>query len=1319
MTTSAESQTTTALEGFPLSPQQRHAWRSHEATGRPVPALTCAVDIDGDLDREALRGAVSALVRRHEILRTAFRPVPGLAVPVQVVNATADVPIEEAGPAGRAPWERGPADLTGPSQLRVVLCRRSPGRYTLLLRLPVLCADGTGMANLVGELMDLYRSGPPPADEPHRPQYADLAEWMNEIGVAEETADPSAVAGALRMPFEIPAAAAAAADPGDEAEEPVDVPLTPAGWELLRRAAERLSVPPRTLLTACWAATLHRYTRQQATTLTVAVDGSGHDGLHDMIGPFRRDLPMRLELSGTMPIGEAAQQVARLEAGLRAELLSSGGDRPAADTVAFAHVAVPALPEGGGVTASIGSLDLGARRHPLELRCVEFPGSAGLTLAHCPRRYHRDDVVRLATSLGALIGHASAEPETAVGDLRLIDADTRRPRYRPCSGHTAGPGAGTAGAPPLVHELFERCAAATPHATAVVHEDDRLTYAELRGHARRVAARLADAGVRPGDLVPLLADRGVDAVAAVLGVLMAGAAYVPIDPATPAERLAFLLDDTGARSVLVQDRLAGLLPPGPARVRLDPLRGERAAPGRPLPETPPHRPAYVIYTSGTTGRPKGVVVEHGQLAHYVAGVTEVLGAPVAGAFAMVSSMGADLGNTAMFHALCGGGTLHVIGADLARSPDALAAYLRDSAIDRMKIVPSHLRALLDAAARPGDLLPRVAVVLGGEPLQRELAERIAALAPSCTVINHYGPTEATVGVSTHDVSAHGVDQRCRTVPIGRPIGESRLLVADPRGNPVPDWVPGEAYLGGPQVARGYLNRPDLTAERFLTDPGGAPGARVYRTGDLVRRLPGGAHEFLGRVDDQVKIRGYRVEPGEVEAVVRAHPGVRDAVVLAREDDAGDRYLAAYLVPRVAGADVGLREFLRARLPDHMVPAAVEAVSALPLTANGKVDRAALLGRAAPAGPARTVVAPRDAEEERLLAIWKDTLPPGPLGVTDNFFDVGGNSLLAVRLIAQIRKATGRALPLAALFPAGTVESMAAFLREDGHTPDGPDEIMVPIRPGGSRRPFFCVHAGGGTTLGYQGLAAALGPEQPFYAMQSLGLDGVREPLPSITEMARRYVERMRRVQPEGPYVIGGWCLGGIIAYEMARVLRTQGKRVALLVVIDTESPLTAAAALAAAPSEEPAAGDTALFRRFAWHFGFQDLHPDLDGLTSDQQLRHLFDLARDQGVLPPDAGQEQLGHLLRVYKHNIQAVNAYLRDFTPGDAPDHPVVLYRPVRELDDGQDAGFGWPALAGPRLTIDLVPGDHHSVMRPPAVTALAARLGALLGTLRQEGV
>ncbi|MET8155803.1 amino acid adenylation domain-containing protein [Sphaerisporangium sp. NPDC005289] len=1437
MTTSFEaSEAFEALEGFPLSPQQRDTWVRAGGEGAPAPSIVCAVRIDGDLDRGVLRRAIAELVRRHEILRTGFHAVPGLTLPVQVISATAGVPLEDLPPAapladehddamalrsGTAPggdddpsapwagtvpdgddpvarWAGRPLDLTAGGLLSVAVRRESARRHTLLLRLPLLCADGPAMERLVHELAALYR-GEPLSDAADRWQYADLSEWLNDLPSPPEAGAAPAAAGPPRLPF---LRTVAVPDPvGAPGTGEVAVEIGAAAWSRARLAAERLEVPARALLAASWAATLYRYTRQQSMVLTVAADGRDTTEARDVVGPLTHDAPLTLEVPETLAFSDLARETARLDAAPRPSGLSgatpSGQAAPAdgpggtpapvggltetagraggrtdpagpagetaspAHPVGFAYQAVT-TPSAGEPGFTIAAIDQGPGRHPLELRCVEPTGTVRLTLHHCPRRYDRADVAGLGAALTALIAHASAEPGTPVGLLRLtgeatgtgtavgtVDGGDTALAERPSRRHAgADPGparepsaARVAGDPELVHELFERHAATRPDAVAVVCEEERLTYAELRDHARRVAARLADAGVLPGDLVPLFADRGLDAIAGVLGILLAGAAYVPVEPVTPAKRLAFLLDDIGAGPVLTQAHLASRLPAGARAVHLDlPHAPGAAAPDRSLPRPERHGPAYVIYTSGTTGTPKGVVIEHDQLAHYVAGLTAALGAPVAGGFAMVSSLASDLGNTALFHALCNGGTLHLITKDRASDPDGLAAYLRREPVDRMKIVPSHLRALLDAATRPSDLLPRAALVLGGEPCQPDLVDRVESLAPSCAVVNHYGPTETTVGATTHAVTADGMDPRCRTVPIGRPLGRTRVLVLDPSLTPVPDWVPGEAYIAGPQVARGYLNRPGLTAERFLPDhSGGDPDGRMYRTGDRVRRLPGGAHEFLGRVDDQVKVRGFRVEPAEVEAVVRTHPRVRDVAVLAREDAAGDRQLAAYVVVRRAcGADgpgevPGLREFLLERLPDHMVPATVETMDALPLTPNGKVDRAALLARAPVAGAReRQVVEPRDEEEARLLAIWRDTLRTRPLGVTDDFFEAGGNSLLAVRLIAQIRRRTGHNLPLASLFTDGTVAAMARLIRTagqdagiagDGDGGAGPvtrDPIAVPIQALGARRPFFCVHAGGGTTLGYLDLARNLGADQPFHGMQSLGLDGVQEPLPDLTEMATRYVECMRRIQPEGPYLIGGWCLGGIIAFEMTRVLRAQGQRTGVLVLIDSESPATAAAGLRA---EEAAGGpgadldDTTLLKRFAWHFGIEDTRADLAELTEEQRLAHLLDLARRHDVLPADAGPEQLGWLLRVYKNNILAVHDYLRAFTPGETLDHPVVLYRPVRELDAGQDAAFGWTGLAGARLSVELVPGDHHSVMRPPAVAVLAERLRTLLGTC-QEG-
>jgi amino acid adenylation domain-containing protein len=714
------------------------------------------------------------------------------------------------------------------------------------------------------------------------------------------------------------------------------------------------------------------------------------------------------------------------------------------------------------------------------------------------------------------------------------------------------------------HYLFEDQASLTPDCPAVACGGEALTYAELNARANQVASFIRRSGGGPGRCVALLVERSAAMIVGLLGILKAGSAYVPLLPGAPRARLLYQLTETAAPIVLTQAALErSIVTSGVGVVCLD---RDGVALARESATNPPRRStpddlAYVIYTSGSTGSPKGVAVRHDNLVNYTRFLARKLGLqPVrkgaAISFATVSTLAADLGNTSIFPCLATGGCLHVIDYPTSLDGNAFAAYAEANPIDVLKITPAHLTALM-AFKESDNVLPRRFLITGGEAAPWRLLEAVRRKT-GLVWFNHYGPTETTIGSLTFDVEP-GLDFRCcaATVPIGRPIANTRAYVLDDRRAPVPVGVEGELYIGGRGVAAGYLNQPELTKERFLDDPfSTTSGAKMYRTGDRVRQLMEGAIEFLGRVDDQVKIRGFRIELGEIEAALRRRPEVSQAVVVAREDRPGDLRVVAYVVAADTEATVqpSLREALAAELPPFMVPSAFVVLNKLPLTPNGKVDRHALPPPTnATATETRDVPATlRSADlERRIASIWKEVLGLTHVGLHDDFFNLGGDSLKAVQVLARIEREVGKRLTHATFVERASIAAMAAALDDD--TPPQ-FASLIPIRRGGTRPPLFCVHGGGGHCYYYRDLARRLGPDQPFWGLQGRHVDGRLSRQTTVEDMAEYYLEEIKRVAPQGPYYLAGASFGGKVAFEMARILQKRGEPVGLVAMFDTWGP---------------------------------------------------------------------------------------------------------------------------------------------------------------------
>jgi amino acid adenylation domain-containing protein len=786
-------------------------------------------------------------------------------------------------------------------------------------------------------------------------------------------------------------------------------------------------------------------------------------------------------------------------------------------------------------------------------------------------------------------------------------------------------------------------------------------------------------------------ERGPGLVTAVHAVAGAGGAYLPLEPEYPDERLGFLVGDSGARVVVTSeglaDRVRGFVPAGVRVVVMGRDRGPVLS--RPV-RVGPEALAYVIYTSGSTGRPKGVGVSHRAIASRLWWMRDLVGIGPGDRVAVKTPFSFDVSVWELFlPALAGAGQV-IAGPGAHRDSAALLGLIEAGQVTVAHFVPSMLDAFL---AEPG-VSSRAAclrvIVCSGEALSPALVGRVHELLPGAELYNLYGPTEAAVDVTWH---------RCRAgespVPIGAAVPHTRIEILDPALGRVPAGVAGELCIGGVQVARGYLGRPGLTASVFVPDPYGEPGQRLYRTGDRARIGRHGAVEFLGRADGQVKIRGIRIELGEVRAELERDPLVRAAAVLVRQAPDGP-VLTGYLVPRDGGLPGDWRAHLARHMPGHLIPAQIVVLDALPVTPNGKLDTRALLARAAAGvSTGAPFTPPATGTQHAVAAIWAEVLArPGPLSIHDNFFDLGGHSILALRMAMRLREAFDTEIPIASLLAAPTIEKFAAELdARTGATVTAGEDRIVPLRRAGDRPPLIFIHALGGQVFRYEAVARHLGEDQPVWAIPAPGLTQRAKPESDLDTMARAYASLIREAVPADGYVVGGFCIGGNIALEVARHLAGSGARIhAVFPVWSSVDEPVARASL----------HDDVVMMNHALAGGFADVEPrDLVGRTPEEQLLAVIRSASENDVLQVTTTDlDEIRRYLEVFRANAHAVGDYRHRPWPGR-----VVLFMPEDDPHVTADDDQGWSTVAIASFAIQPIPGSRYTAVHEPNASTLAA--------------
>lgn len=1053
--------------------------------------------------------------------------------------------------------------------------------------------------------------------------------------------------------------------------------LSPELLTRLNGVGQQEGVTLYMILLAAFQTLLHRETGLDTIAVGSAFANRTRHEVEALIGFFVSTLVMNTDFSGNPTLRELLQRVREVTLGAFAhqdtpfeklvEALQPERDpsrTPLVQVALTLQNATVAKPTLSNLQVEFVDLELAVSRFDLSLNVTETPAGLELAAEYSTDLFDEATIQRMMGHLEMILEAMATDLTVSVGEVPMLTPVEQAQVLE--WNQTAVPYRET-----CLTTLFAEQVAHTPDAVAVVFEERQFTYRELNQRTNQLARRLQALGVGPEVLVGISVERSLEMIVAVLGVLKAGSAYVPFDPTYPPERLTFMLEDTQVPVILTQPHLVDQVPAGVARVVLLDSEGTAytAESDADLPiSTTPSNLAYVIYTSGSTGKPKGVLIEHRSAAQFIQSTQRIFGIDSEDRVLQFASLNFDVSVFEIFGALLSGATLVLARQDILLSPPDLTQLMQHHHVTITDIPPAVM-ALLDGSAVPDERI----VFVGGEAFSGDLVNRWAL--PGRRFFNGYGPTEATVTMTLMECTGTWT----QSPPIGKPMANHQVYLLDRQRNLVPIGVPGELYVGGTGLARGYLNRPELTADKFVANPFGTPSTRLYRTGDLARYLPDGNIEFLGRLDDQVKLRGLRIELGEIEAVLTQHSAVRQATVMVRDDASGQKRMVAYIAADAdAYSAAELKSHLGRQLPTYMIPAIFVRLDYLPLSPSGKVDRRVL----PEPDMDRTIqeevfVAPRT-EIEELLAngVFGQVLGLDQIGVNDNFFALGGNSLQAVQLVSRLRDTTEVDLPVRRIFEVPTVAGMAEAIgqitergeqKQDGSAEDEWTPLVV-LRQGGTGVPFFCIHASRGSVFSYAELARQLPTNRPFYGLEAPGIEDGRTPLRNIVTQAELYVDALRTVQPRGPYLLGGWSTGGLVAYEMAQQLYRKGEKMALLVLLDSFVPVPG----------EMQLDDTSLSEMF---------HSDVRGLTEQKAISNQIELILD--------GPEALRRRLEVFKANVRAVYNY--ELTPYAGR---VTLLRATESPDNGP----AWRTLVVAGLDEQVIAGNHYSIFSPERVPHLA---------------
>ncbi|EQA4238285.1 non-ribosomal peptide synthetase [Serratia marcescens] len=1318
-------QADSARRHFPVTGSQRSIWvldqylDDGKAYNNPY-AVTCRVE--HDIDMEVVKKALTFLTKKHGILRTTFNVVEGelcQCVSDEVLFNFHYDDILSLPEYERDEWVENVArqegqrsfDLTcGPlSYWRMIKTNRH--EYVLLLTFHHIISDGWTVSLFFKEFMEMYFQilhGETPRTNDFL-QFSDYAlaeeQWYAtaeyQKGLAYWAKKFDDTQGLLEITTDRPRPAKMSTK-GSMASHTFDRDFT----QRLQMQAAQLGATPFHMILSAYMLLLHKYSNQQQIIIGCPFANRNQPETQNMLGLFMNTLPLKLDIVPEATLREIIGDVrseseqAQLHQAIPLnDILDEIGHirNPQVNPLfqaALTYQVFPHFHNNTLFTYKPLKIDYGVSKLDLNLWVEESRGSLLFTLNYNPDLFNRSTITRMLSDLRTVLETLIERPQITVRDLSLV---TREEHSHLLSGCRRLLDA----VPMAVHRQFERQADALDADSVAVRCDGRLlSYRQLNEQANRLAHCLLEHGLLPGQSVALFMTKSERCVVALLAILKAGGCYVPVDITLPMEQVDFILRDAQARFVVVD---AGSPAVSQPTISIDQCHGAALSTNPQLLTMPTDAPAYIIYTSGSTGRPKGVRVNHVQLSRYCQVIASVLDQPAGARYGMFSAFTTDLAHTMLFPALIYQGQLEVISTQQLNDPQALFSYLERHPLDCMKITPTHLTALL-MSPHAGALLPRRLLVLGGERVPTALVKRIRQLQADCRVVNHYGPTECTVGVATYTLPDGLPDEMGDYLPVGKPLADSHVLVLDPYQQLVSIGLPGEIYLGGEHVAAGYIGLEEQNRANFIPHPYLA-GERLYRTGDKGRWLPDGNLEFLGRLDRQVKVRGYRVELAEIEHVLQQQPAIAQAAVKQWLNGAGESWLVAYCCGEGKARSAEVRAFLQSKVPHYMQPDQWVWLDSLPLTAGGKVDYGALprMNDAIP----QSVREPEGDVEQRLYAIYCRVLQRERLDTRDDFFALGGNSITALKLVIEINQHFGTTLSLGQLFEHGSVGELAAFLTQAERQVLSP-LVMLNTGSEEDKPTLLMIHPAGGNILCYYPLARELGADYPIYGLQVANFGEDQAYNHDIEVLAACYLQQAQDIAQRRNLVLGGWSLGATIAFEMARQLQHADGRTPTVLILDQPAPQIQIDRAAQMNEFERLAYFARKVERFTGA-SFAIAAPALAEMSEAQRSLLFLQEFKRAKLVPDNISATQFQHFLTILQAHIAATDSY-----QGKEYDGRIVVAEAEEILPDRiaqEIPGLGWARLARGGMTIISAPGNHISMMNPPQISHTASQLRKIL--------